>query len=1139
MNMNLTPLLNRFGRLPALLLVWLLAAVPALAQQTITIGTGTTGAATGAWVSSSTTTNRYSRTAAVYSAAEINAAGGLAANIVSLAYYKVSTGTYPTADAQLRIWMQPWPTTTMTGTQTWATLLSTATQVFSTNTQSFPQATPGWITLNLDAPYFYNASENVMIMTEWYRPSSVTSDVTWQYTSTPSANASGINTTAFPATITVGNNRPNIQLGMAASGPYLDLGLSGFTSPGSSTNTSYQPVLAVRNFGNITIDSFQLAVTLNGAPAGNVGITQSIAAGTSASVTLPNLNIIGGANQITARLIKVNGTFPDRNSRNDSTGITVQFCASQLAGTYTINPNAPGGGTNYTTFRDFITQARLCGLSGPVVLNVSSNSGTIAEQVDFSRITTRAPGATITINGNGVNLVQPSLNTNLSGALFHVAGTSDLIVNNLNLVQGSYTYALRIGKRSDNVTWRNSRITGNTTLTTSTYWTVMVADSTNTIDQYPGDNIVLENNTIIGGYYGVRAVGGNKGNRPGQRGFTLRNNTITAFYNYGVYVYAMGDGFVTNNRINRIDVPRTSVTIAYGIYLLDSTANMRVTNNRIHDLWHYFRGQNSTTYGMYISADATPGRANVIANNIIQRNVGSGSTFYGMYAATPTYLRVQHNTIEAMHDSITVNVTSGMMAGMFFSGRSDSTVIENNLIAVGRQGTGTILALALTDTLSQLTIRNNNYFVKPLGGTNVALVRTGNTTATYRYYTSIAAWNAQGGRNYDAGSRSLDPEFVDYTASDVTPNSFLIDNMGTFVGITTDFANNPRSTTTPDVGAIEFSAVVCPRPSGAVVLSAGIDTASVRFNTFNQPGTFIIEWGVTGFSPGSGTLVTVTDTNFVLRGLPDNSSITFFVRRQCGTTLTPYGTGTTFMTKLRNDDPCGAVELPMGTGGVCNFFFGSTMNASFTTPRGYSSIGCGNVFNTSPIDVWFRFTTPASGQGSNSAVLTVAGNNASQARLFAAPQGCNGNFNLLRCKSSRSSAPVDSINYSDLTPGTTYYIMLTSHDPLSASQGFNYSICLTDQIVTDAKPVVSTSPIKVYPNPVTSGRLSLELGAGMNGQGTVNIYNTAGQLVHSQPASNLAAGEALDLDVSRLPRGIYNLQVVSETGRMSANVSVK
>jgi len=74
---------------------------------------------------------------------------------------------------------------------------------------------------------------------------------------------------------------------------------------------------------------------------------------------------------------------------------------AQLNGTYTINSAVATGGTNYSSFGDFATDINTNGVSGPVVVNVVSNSGPYNEWVEFKDIAGSSSTNNITLNGNG------------------------------------------------------------------------------------------------------------------------------------------------------------------------------------------------------------------------------------------------------------------------------------------------------------------------------------------------------------------------------------------------------------------------------------------------------------------------------------------------------------------------------------------------------------------------------------------------------------------------------------------------------------------------------------------------------------------------------------------------------------------
>jgi hypothetical protein len=144
-----------------------------------------------------------------------------------------------------------------------------------------------------------------------------------------------------------------------------------------------------------------------------------------------------------------------------------------------------------------------------------------------------------------------------------------------------------------------------------------------------------------------------------------------------------------------------------------------------------------------------------------------------------------------------------------------------------------------------------------------------------------------------------------------------------------------------------------------------------------------------------------------------------------------------------NDDPCGAVVLTPSGQFCATPTVGNTQGATITVPNGYTNTGtCGGVATGSFRDVWYQFTTTASGLGSTGATITVAGNAAGQVRLFSAPS-CSGPFTDVACQAAtqaNTSAPA--LTTTALAASTTYYVRVAGNN--SATSLGPFSICLTD-----------------------------------------------------------------------------------------------
>lgn len=143
-----------------------------------------------------------------------------------------------------------------------------------------------------------------------------------------------------------------------------------------------------------------------------------------------------------------------------------------------------------------------------------------------------------------------------------------------------------------------------------------------------------------------------------------------------------------------------------------------------------------------------------------------------------------------------------------------------------------------------------------------------------------------------------------------------------------------------------------------------------------------------------------------------------------------------------NDEPCGAVVLTPSGPFCAAPVVGTTQGATVTVPTGYTNTGsCAGVATGSARDVWYTFTTTATGLGSTGATLTVAGNAAGLVRLFSAPS-CSGPFTELACQAAQANTSAPALTTTALTATTTYYVRVAGSSAATAAGPF--SICLTD-----------------------------------------------------------------------------------------------
>ncbi|WP_210114460.1 fibronectin type III domain-containing protein [Hymenobacter elongatus] len=206
-----------------------------------------------------------------------------------------------------------------------------------------------------------------------------------------------------------------------------------------------------------------------------------------------------------------------------------------------------------------------------------------------------------------------------------------------------------------------------------------------------------------------------------------------------------------------------------------------------------------------------------------------------------------------------------------------------------------------------------------------------------------------------------------------------------------------------------------------------------------------------------------------------------------------------------NDEPCGAIPVPVAAGCVSSVQ-GSTSGATFTTPRGYATPGCGNA--AEPVDVWFKFVTAAAGPGSTAGSVSVNGTPAGQVRVFSAAS-CTGLLTQVGCKASAAPGGAGTLELTGLVPNTTYYVLVAGYSSTSAPGSF--TICVTPPATCAAPAGLSAATITLSSATLSwtvntgSGPFTVEYGpAGFTlgtAQGTV-VTATAATLALTGLAAN-------------------------------------
>ncbi|MEO8664670.1 MAG: hypothetical protein ABI462_04160, partial [Ignavibacteria bacterium] len=234
----------------------------------------------------------------------------------------------------------------------------------------------------------------------------------------------------------------------------------------------------------------------------------------------------------------------------------------------------------------------------------------------------------------------------------------------------------------------------------------------------------------------------------------------------------------------------------------NSIEGFTFTKNYVHDLKCI---STSSIYGLYITG-LSSGSAAEISNNMISLVANFAFTVNGIYEGSQANYNIFYNTV------LLYGTPSGNNPSVCYGRFSNSNVnLKNNILEnkITPSGSGQAFIIRNTGSLASLSSDHND--LKNDSSLNNTFALDG---IDYRY--NLNEWKSGTGK--DSNSISADPLFVgapdlhiDSTASSPVNGAGI-----PVAGITTDFDNNLRSVTAPDIGADEFNP---PNPSGTLNLT--------------------------------------------------------------------------------------------------------------------------------------------------------------------------------------------------------------------------------------------------------------------------------------------------------------------------------
>jgi hypothetical protein len=526
---------------------------------------------------------------------------------------------------------------------------------------------------------------------------------------------------------------------------------------------------------------------------------------------------------------------------SNSTPIKIRPRGLLSGGTYTLNASLPNSSTNFNSVAE-LNAAVSCGITGPIVINVQP--GTYVGSLNFNNVSGTSSVNTITINGRGATIID-TLKSGKVDYILQIRGTNYVTIDSLTLEAHSTStkgFVVSMGAASYN-TIKNSKIIGNQTdAGTTTMGGIVLSGATNSATTATtGSYNTIENNEIAGGYYGVMMYGTTT--IANMKGNIIRNNVVRDYAYYGIYVYGTDSMQIVGNNLHR--KTRTIVaTATYSIYSAGAGQQHMVKGNKIHDIFQ--SGSSATFYGIYHAAnDGIVGKENIVANNAIY-NINTTGSQYCIYNSASDHWKYYYNTVYIDNPT----ATAGLCYGFYQITLATGIELKNNIFSISKGGSGAKYCIYFgTATTLPNTNYNNLYVNTTVSGTGVKNIAFHSAARV-----TLADWQAYQSSVYDQNSVNVEPSISGTSVDDVKPNAAALNNAGTVITSITDDINGAlRSSSNPDIGAVEFTPANDDAGITSIVSPKGV-----------CPGTAAVEVRVKNF--GLSTLSSVM-VNWTINGV--------------------------------------------------------------------------------------------------------------------------------------------------------------------------------------------------------------------------------------------------------------------------------
>ncbi len=840
--------------------------------------------------------------------------------------------------------------------------------------------------------------------------------------------------------------------------PANDVAATAFIDPTSGgyklINSPFSPQASFTNMGTTTQTNVQVRYRILNAMAVEVynqtALIPSIAFNGVVTVTFPALAI----SEVGSYTIFATAELPgDTVPANDQISGTL-LMSGPLAGAYTVGTG--GTFTSLTNSGGLFQTINGLGASANLSVTITSD---LTGETGTNALNQIAGGFALSIQPTGARVVTGA---SPAAALIDLNGADGVTIDGLNLGGNSLLIRNTANGTVRLINDASNNIVRNLTLETATGFTsvnVSTGTTTGNDDNLITRNVIRSRTDVISlPFNGV----GSFATLPGavNSNLVISDNLIQEFSGSGIVVNPGTENVtITGNTITQLTVRGSAVV---GINHFGSTGTNLVSRNTIRD---FSNSGSFATDGM-IFRDA---RATTVSRNRIFNfsNAPGATGTIGGIGSLGSSAGAALTALTIINNMVTIapaNASNQVIWGIYdFGFASNIFTADHNSVFVGGTSSGTSASWAIVRRNSApttYTTRNNLAFNARSGtgnhfaagdqsantGTFVSnfnsYAGTGTTAASFMDLGTAAAGTAVSFATWQAGPPARDANSIAGTTASFVSSDIFVDTVtgdlhlkptaGTVLdggtplaGVTTDFDNDARSATTPDIGADELVVnytvggnVTGLLGSGLVLQNTGGDNLPISANgafTFTTPVASGALYAVTVSTQpgapaqtclvtnGSGTIASANVTNVAVNCTTNTYTIG-------GTVTGLAGTGLVLQNNLGNDLPVGANGAFVFTTPVAS---GAAYSVTVLTQPGTPTQTClvtngsGTVTNANVTDVSVNCMTNTFTVGG-----TLSGLAASSSLILQnnggdnLPLGSNGNFTFATPVASGSNYAV-------------------------------------------------------------------------------------------------------------------------------------